>query len=171
MKLIRLYIQVVDKIMDSVGFIVSWITTLLVLVVSYDVCTRYLFNKSSIAVQELEWHLFALIFLLGAATTLKNDKHVRVDIFYAKMSKKFQAWINLLGSLICLLPFSFLVVWASLGFVENSFAIREISPNPGGLQARYLLKACIPVAFILLFLQGISLSFSSIQTILRNSEK
>jgi TRAP-type mannitol/chloroaromatic compound transport system permease small subunit len=138
----------------------------MVLVVCYDVFTRYLLKNSMVAVQELEWHLFAVIFLIGAAYTLKNEKHVRVDIFYVKLSKKRQAWINLLGSILFLIPFSILVIWSSQNFVINSFNIREISPDPGGLPARYLLKACIPLGFFLVLLQGFSLTFTSLLTIL-----
>lgn len=96
-----------------VGYVVSWLTSLMVLVVCYDVFTRYLLKASMVAVQELEWHLFAIVFLIGAAYTLKHDRHVRVDVLYMKFSKKTQAWIDLIGILIFLIPFSILVIWTS----------------------------------------------------------
>lgn len=162
----------IDSLNEVIGCLVSWLTTLLVLVVSYDVVIRYLFRKSSIAVQESEWHLFAVIFLIGAGYTLKHDRHVRVDVIYAKLSEKKQAWVNLLGSLIFLVPFSILIIWTSKDFVINSFLIRETSPDPGGLPARYILKASIPFGFFLLFLQGISLFLKSLLTILdRNKQQ
>lgn len=166
MKFLKQYIKFVDNLNERIGYLISWLTTLMVLVVCYDVFTRYLLKNSMVAVQELEWHLFAVIFLIGAAYTLKNEKHVRVDIFYVKLSKKRQAWINLLGSILFLIPFSILVIWSSQNFVINSFNIREISPDPGGLPARYLLKACIPLGFFLVLLQGFSLTFTSLLTIL-----
>jgi TRAP-type mannitol/chloroaromatic compound transport system permease small subunit len=162
MKALRYYIRLIDKLNEKIGYIVSWLTTLLVLVVCYDVFTRYLLRKSSIAIQELEWHLFAVIFLLGAAYTLKQDRHVRVDVFYSKFSARGRAWVNLLGGLVFLVPFSILVIYTSSDFVINSFLIKETSPDPGGLPARYILKACIPIGFGLVLLQGISMIFRSI---------
>ncbi|MCK5088097.1 MAG: TRAP transporter small permease subunit, partial [Melioribacteraceae bacterium] len=94
MKLIKSYIQIIDRVNSKIGYYVSWLTGLLVLIVSFDVFTRYFLKESSVAVQELEWHVFALIFLMGAAYTLKADEHVRVDIFYSRLSEKKKAWIN-----------------------------------------------------------------------------
>ncbi len=160
-KFLTALVKLIDRLNEKVGYIAAWLTTLLVLIVCYDVFTRYLLKKSDVAIQELEWHLFAVIFLLGAAYTLKHDRHVRVDVFYAKFSQRQQAWINFLGSLLFLIPFSLLVIFSSKNFVVNSFLIHETSPDPGGLPARYLLKACIPLGFILLLLQGISLAIKS----------
>lgn len=166
MKYIRRLAELIDSFNEATGYLVSWLTTLLVLVVSYDVVTRYLFRKSSVAVQELEWHLFAIIFLIGAGYTLKHDRHVRVDVIYAKLSEKKQAWVNLLGSLIFLIPFSILIIWTSKDFVVNSFLIKETSPDPGGLPARYILKASIPIGFFLLLLQGVSVAVKSLFTVI-----
>ena len=165
MKILKFYIKFVNTLNERIGFLVSWLTTAMVAVVCYDVFTRYLLKQSSVAVQELEWHLFAVIFLLGAAYTLKHDRHVRVDIIYMRLSERQRAWINLLGTLLFLIPFSLLIIWSSKNFVINSFAIGESSPNPGGLPARYLLKACIPLGFILVLLQALSLVFSSLMVI------
>ncbi len=166
MPFLRHIVRTVDGLNEWIGYLVSWLTSILVLVVCYDVVTRYAFNKSSVAVQELEWHLFAAIFLLGAAYCLKHDRHVRVDLIYASLSAKSRAWINLLGSLFFLLPFSVLVIWCSRLFFIDSFEIRETSPNPGGLPARYVLKAVVPVSFVLLLLQGLALAARSLMTIL-----
>lgn len=157
----RSYIRVVDNLNEKLGVFVAWLTTVLVLVVCYDVFTRYFLKRSSVAVQELEWHLFAIIFLVGAGYTLKYDRHVRVDVFYMKFSRKVQAWIDFLGSVIFLIPFCLLGIWSAKIFVINSFIIKESSPDPGGLPARYLLKAVIPIGFFLLLLQGIALAFRS----------
>jgi TRAP-type mannitol/chloroaromatic compound transport system permease small subunit len=171
MNFLRHSIKFIDSLNEKIGFLVSWMTGLIVLVVCYDVFTRYVLQKSSVAVQELEWHLFAVIFLLGAAHTLKHDKHVRIDIFYAKLPKKGKAMINLVGTLLFLIPFVLLILWTSKDFVANSFAIGESSPDPGGLPARYILKACIPISFFLLLLQGISLAFKSVVEIIGNEKE
>jgi TRAP-type mannitol/chloroaromatic compound transport system permease small subunit len=162
MRILHSYIRFVDRLNEKIGFYVSWITSLLVLVVCLDVFTRYFLKKSSVAVQEMEWHLFAIIFLFGAAYTLKHDRHVRVDVFYTKFKTPVKAWIDLLGSLIFLIPFSILIIWSSKIFVINSFLINEVSPDPGGLPARYLLKACIPIGFFWVLLQGVSHFFKSL---------
>ena len=162
MKFLRKFVTVVDNLNEKVGKGVSWLTAILVLVVCFDVFTRYVLNKSSIAVPEMEWHLFAVIFLIGAAYTLKHDRHVRVDVLYLKFSAKTKAWINLLGSLIFLIPLTIVVIISSKNFVLNSFRVNETSPDPGGLPARYLLKAAIPLAFLLLLLQGVSLAMKSL---------
>jgi TRAP-type mannitol/chloroaromatic compound transport system permease small subunit len=138
----------------------------MVLVVTMDVILRYVFNMSSVFTQELEWHIFGFLFLIGAGYTLLHDDHVRVDIFYQRLTPKNQAWINLLGTLFFLLPGCYLVIKTSLPFVANSWAVYEGSPDPGGIPARYILKAAIPFGFSLVALQGISLGLKSLLTIM-----
>jgi TRAP-type mannitol/chloroaromatic compound transport system permease small subunit len=166
MPLLRSFVGFVDSVNEKLGIFASWITTLMVLVVCYDVVTRYFLKKSSVAVQEMEWHLFAIVFLIGAAYTLKHDRHVRVDVLYMKFKPKIKAWVNLLGSLIFLIPVCVIGIWSSVNFMANSFLIGEGSPDPGGLPARYILKAVIPFSFLLLLLQGLSLFFRSMMEIL-----
>ncbi len=171
MKYLRAYIRIIDNINTKLGKAVAWLTTVLVLVVCTDVFTRYLLKESSIALQELEWHLFAVIFLGAAAYTLLIDDHVRVDVFYTKFSKKGKAWIDLVGSVFFLIPFCILVIFSTKDFVELSIRIRETSPDPGGLPARYILKAFLPVSFFFLLLEGISLAFKSFITIKEDKTK
>ena len=165
MKILKLYIKFIDRLNGKIGLFSSWLTAALVLVVSYDVIVRYLFGESSVGLQELEWHIFALIFLLAAAYTFKIDDHVRVDVLYVHQSEKKKAWINLLGTLLFLIPFCIIVIISSQNFVEISFRLNETSPDAGGLPARYILKAIIPFSFFLLLLQGIAEAFKSIITI------
>ena len=159
---LRAFVGLADRLNERIGVAVSWLTTVLVAVVCYDVFTRYLLKSSLVAVQELQWHLFAVIFLIGAAYTLKHGKHVRVDVFYNRFSAKTRAWVDLLGSLIFLLPFCLVAIWCSHTFVINAFTIGEGSPDPGGLPARFILKAAIPAGFLLLALQGLALAFGSL---------
>lgn len=166
MKFLQQYIRVVDRLNETIGRGVVWLSSFLVLVVCYDVFTRYILKTSSVAVQELEWHIFAVLFLIAAAYSLKHDRHVRVDVFYLKFSRRGKAWVDFLGSLVFLVPLCIVAILASQQFVLNSFRIGEISPDPGGLPARYLLKAAIPLGFFLLLLQGLSLSFRSLLTLL-----
>ena len=156
----------VDTINEWVGRFVSWVTALVVAVVFIDVVMRYAFKTSFVFTQELEWHLFAFIFLIGAGYTLLKDGHVRVDIIYQRLSPKGQAWINLLGVIFFLIPGCYMVFATSLSFVHNAFAVMEGSPDPGGKPYRYLLKACIPVGFVFLFLQGLSMGVKSVYTLI-----
>ena len=148
----------IDQISEWSGRAVAWLVLVLVLLVCYDVAMRYLFQSGSIALQELEWHLFAIIFLLGAAYTLKHDEHVRVDLLYSnrRFSDRHRAIVNLLGTLLLLIPFCLLIIYTSWDFVGNSFAMGEGSPDPGGLSHRFLIKAAIPLGFVMLLIQGIA---------------
>lgn len=162
------FIGFIDRINSKVGAIAGWCTTLLVVLVCYDVFMRYFFSNSKTWILELEWHLFALVFLLGAAMTLKDDKHVRVDVFYADWSPRRQAWINLVGSLLLLIPWCIVVIWKSSIYTSLSLDIYEGSPQPGGLPARYIIKGAVAFGFILLLLQGIALLLRSIRTLTSN---
>jgi len=166
LKLIKGYIAFSDKVNEWVGNLASWLTLTLVILIVYDVVMRYLFNKSSVAIYELEWHLFALIFLLGAAFALKHDRHVRVDVIYSRFGKKGQAWVNLLGTLFLLFPFCWIIITAGWDFTSNSFQLGESSADAGGLPARYLIKSAIPIGFFLVFLQALNLLCRSLLTLL-----
>ena len=156
----------IDKINEWVGRGTAWVTLGLVLVVFTDVVMRYLFNTSFVFTQELEWHLFGFIFLIGAGYTLLHDGHVRVDIIYQRQGFKGRAWINLCGVILFLIPGCMMVITTSWKFAAYSFSILEGSPDPGGIPLRFILKGCIPVGFTLLLLQGISLGLHSFMQIL-----
>lgn len=157
-------VEFIDLISEWTGWIVAWFILLMVIIIVYDVSMRKFFGIGSIQLQELQWHLFALVFLFGAAYTLKHDEHVRVDIFYQSqwMNKRHQAWINLLGGLFLLIPFCLLIFNSALPFVKMSYQFAEGSPDPGGLPYRFLLKSAIPMGFFLLMLQGIAESLKSL---------
>lgn len=157
--------NLIDSVNSIIGKATSWLTLLLVLIIVVDVALRYLFSVTSAASFELEWHLFAAIFLLGSAWTFQEDKHVRVDVFYHRFSEKKKAWVNFIGSILLLLPFCSVGFWESLSFVKSSYLLNETSPQPGGLPARFIIKSTIPAGFFLLGLQGISTIFKSIKTL------
>ena len=158
--------RAIDTMNEWIGRGVSWVTLGLVLVVFVDVVMRYLFNPSIVFTQELEWHLFAFIFLIGAGYTLLHDGHVRVDIIYQRLGFKGMAWVNLIGVIIFLIPGCLMIITTSFKFAYTSFAMLEGSPDPGGIPFRFILKGCITVGFILLLLQGISLGIHSLLQIL-----
>ncbi len=158
---------IIDHVNEFTGRAVAWLTAALVLVVTADVFSRYCLNRSVVAIQEVEWHLFSAIFLIGAGFTLKHNRHVRVDVFYSRLTPRGQALINVFGCLVFLVPFCAIVVWAGSEFAYNSFSYRETSPDPGGLPARYVIKAIIPVGFLLVLLQGVSCACSSAVLLLK----
>ena len=166
MNVLKMFSRWIDTLNEWVGRGVAWVTLALVLVIFIDVVMRYLFNTSFVFTQELEWHLFGFIFLIGAGYTLLHDGHVRVDIIYQRLGLKGQAWINLLGVIFFLIPGCLMVMSTSWKFALNSFMIMEGSPDPGGIPYRFIVKGCIPAGFFLLLIQGISLGMHSLMRIL-----
>jgi TRAP-type mannitol/chloroaromatic compound transport system permease small subunit len=160
----------IDQVNRRIGEAVAWLSLAMVLLTVVDVIMRYLFNTGAVWVQEMEWHLFGVVFLLAAGYTLLHDAHVRVDIFYARQPKRVRAWIDLVGTLIFLFPVCAVVLWSSQKFVINSWGFQEGSPDPGGLPARYILKAMIPFGFVLVTLQGISELLKNIAVLMRPEE-
>ena len=145
----------IDKIIEKVKSLCSWLSFLLVILITVDVFLRYIFNFSSASLYELEWHFFAAIFLLGSSVTLQKDQHVRVDVFYNRLSKKNKEVINLIGNIFFLVPFSLVIFYTSIPFVTDSFVILESSPDPGGLPFRFIIKSIIPFSFFLLATIGV----------------
>jgi TRAP-type mannitol/chloroaromatic compound transport system permease small subunit len=166
MNVLKTFSRWIDILNEWVGRGVGWVTLGLVVVVFADVLMRYLFNTSFVFTQELEWHLFGFIFLIGAGYTLLHNGHVRVDIIYQRLGLKGRAWVNFFGVLLFLIPGCFMVITTSWKFVANSFAMLEGSPDPGGIPLRFLIKGCIPVGFTLLLLQGLSLGIHSLMQML-----
>ncbi len=145
----------IDKSIKYLGYFTAIVLGILVLLVVYDATARYLFSTGSIALQELEWHLFDVIILFGIAYTLREAAHVRVDIFYDKYPPKMKAFIDIIAALFFVLPFSFLIIYIGIDFVSMSYAQNEASSNPGGLEYRFLVKALLPLSFVFLALQAL----------------
>lgn len=144
-----------NKFADFIGAITAIAMVLMILNVFYDVVMRYFFRDSSIAMQEMEWHLFSVIILLGVAYTLKEDGHVRVDLVYDRLSHKKKAMINMVGAVVFILPIALLVGISSIGTVAEAIATMEGSGDPGGLPYRWIVKALIPLSFFLLIITTI----------------
>lgn len=136
-----------DRFSTATGYLCAGLMVVMLVNVFYDAVMRYLFSTSSIALQEMEWHLFSVVFLFGIAYCLNVDGHVRVDVIYDRLSPRIRATINIIGTLLFILPFCWLIINGSLGFVREAYVMQEISGDPGGLTHRYLIKAVIPVSF------------------------
>ncbi len=154
--MLRQVAKKIDALQELIGRGVSWFVLAMVVVVFSDVIFRYLFNRSWVFMQELEWHFFGLVYLLAAGYTMLYDEHVRVDIYYAKLTSRKKAWLDLILLFVFFFPTSLLIIYTTWPFVKNSFAVLEGSPDPGGLPGRWALKSTIIIGYALLILQGIS---------------
>ncbi len=150
-------VTIINCINEWVGKSVSWLTLAMVLLSFIIVVLRYAFDLGWIAVQESITYMHSLVFMLGAAYTLKHNEHVRVDIFYQRCSRRGKAWVDCLGSLLLLLPVCVFIGWCSWEYVADSWEIMEGSRHSGGLPGLYLLKSCILVMSALLILQGMAM--------------
>ncbi len=153
---LRLFVRKMDHFTGRSGRLLAWVCLWLALTTFLVVILRYGIGQGSIAVQESTTYMHALVFMLGAAYTLRSDGHVRVDIFYRRFSARGKAWVNSIGCILFLLPFCVFVVGISWSFVAEAWRILEGSPDPGGIHAVFLLKSLIPLMAISLALQGLA---------------
>ncbi len=145
-----------DTLTEYIGRLTAIALVILTLLIVYDALSRYLFHSGSIALQELEWHLFDLIILFGISYALKEDAHVRVDIFYAHFSERKKAIVGILSQLFFILPFSALIIYVGFDYVMLSYVQLEGSCDPGGLPYRYLIKSVMVISFVFVILQSLS---------------
>ena len=157
----------IDRFTEATGRCISWFNLLLVLSVCLVVLLRYLFNVGSIALQELAMYLHALVFLGASGYTLKHEEHVRVDVFYRRMSPEKKALVNSFGTFFLLIPVCLFIGFMSWEYVLQSWQIRETSTDPGGLPAVFLLKTLLLFLVFSLLLQGISELLRSILLLLK----
>ncbi|MBI4195666.1 MAG: TRAP transporter small permease subunit [Betaproteobacteria bacterium] len=147
--------RLIDGLNERVGRVVAWLVLISVLVSAGNATVRYALNLSSNAWLEIQWYLFSAIFLLGAGYTLGRNEHVRVDVLAGRLSRRGQAWIDILGGTLFLLPIAILILYLSWPMFMQSYASGEISSDAGGL-IRWPVKLPIPAGFALLVLQGLS---------------
>lgn len=148
-------VQAIDKLSQLVGESVRWLILVAVLICAGNATVRYLFSTSSNAWLEAQWYLFAVVFLFCAGYTLMRNEHVRIDVFSAKLSHRTQAWIDIIGTLLFLMPMALLIIYSSWHMWVDSYALGEVSTSAGGL-IRWPVKILIPIGFALLALQAIA---------------
>ncbi|UAA38983.1 TRAP transporter small permease subunit [Paraneptunicella aestuarii] len=141
-----------NRLLDALGTFCALIFLLMIINVFYDVVMRYFFNDVSIAMQELEWHLFAAMFMFGIAYTLKEDGHVRVDILYANFSPKLKAIVNLIGMLLFAMPITLFLVYFGYEYTFDAYQMGEGSADPGGLPNRWIVRSIIPLSAVFLLI-------------------
>ncbi|MDO6564306.1 TRAP transporter small permease subunit [Amphritea sp. 1_MG-2023] len=158
--------QLCNCFSDLLGKVSALLFVVMLFNVFIDVVMRYLFNDVSIGMQEMEWHLYAAVFLLGVPYTLKTGGHVRVDLIYERLTSKTKALIDILGILFLLFPFCALVGWYGVGFAQEAFELGETSGDPGGLPYRWIIKAVIPFAFFSIMISGLGMLLKSLNVLL-----
>jgi TRAP-type mannitol/chloroaromatic compound transport system permease small subunit len=146
----------IEAALEGVGRGLSWVWLLLLGVIVLNVTLRYAFASGRIEFEETQWHLYAVGFLGALAYCVKNDSHIRVDVFSERFSPRMRAWIDLYGILLLGLPFCALILYFSVPFVEDSYLSGEISASPGGLPGRFLIKSALPAGFLMLALAFIA---------------
>ena len=146
----------IDRMLEHIGRLTSLIWVVLLVVIVINVLMRYAFDEGRIELEELQWHLYSIGFLLGLSYAYQADTHIRVDVLHERMQHSTQAWIELYGILLFLMPFIALVLIYGVPFVTSSYALSEVSSAPGGLPYRWLIKAFLPIGFALLLLAALS---------------
>jgi len=168
-------IKIISRLQDYLGAIASFMLICLVLIMVFNVIARYAFSASSIGLEELSWHLYAAVFLLGIPYALKSDSHVRVDLLFERFAPKTQALIDIIGTLLFLVPACIVIIWTGWHFTSAAYqlgaqpdsvgnffnqlvssGIGEKSQDPGGLLNRWIIKGVIPLSFLFLLLSAIS---------------
>ena len=154
-----------NKVIDFAGVISAILMVFLASLIFYDTTMRYIFSAGSIAMQELEWHIFDIVFLLGISYALKEDSHVRVDIFFERYSDNTKASLEIISMLFLVIPFSVMIAIGGFEMTMQSYIQQEISSDPGGLEYRFIIKFMIVVAFILVIIQAINQIIKSLDNL------
>lgn len=148
--------RIFDKVINLIGELFSWTWVVLMAVIIVNVLMRYVLGEGRIEFEELQWHLYALGWLVGLSYCFVADDHVRVDLVHEHLSVRTQAWIELLGISFLLAPFLMVVLWYSIPFISYSFELGEVSEAPGGLAYRWIIKAVLFIGTALLTLATVS---------------
>ena len=147
--------RLIDRLSEFIGRWVAWLVLAAVLISAGNAVTRKAFNMSSNAFLEIQWYLFAAVFLLASGYTLMRQEHVKIDVISGRLSKRTQIWIDIIGICLFLFPFIYMIIKLSMPLVINAFVTKEMSSNAGGL-IRWPVFALLPAGLLLLGLQGIS---------------
>lgn len=151
--------QWIDGLLNGIGKLASWMWVVVTLIIIWAVVSRYVFGQGSVMLEELQWHLAGVGWLLGLSYTLVADDHVRVDVLHERLGLKAQGWIELFGILLLLLPFLGLVIYEMVPYAISAYNVGETSPAPAGLSNRWILKAILAISFMLIVLAAVSRLF------------
>ena len=146
------------RLSNLCGWVACGAMILMAANVFYDVVARYAFNEVSIGMQEMEWHLYSVVFMLGIPYAMRTDGHVRVDVFYTKWTNKTKAWVNLVGALVFVVPFAYLIGTYGFDYTLDSYNLGESSGDPGGLPHRWIIKSVIPLTAFFIAVAGLNIA-------------
>lgn len=155
------------RFVEKVGIIAAWSALVLVLVIMFDVIGRHFFSSGSSKLQELEWHLHTILFMFCVGLGYMHDSHVRIDIVRERLGRRVQCCIEIVGCLLFLLPFCFVVIYYGIELTQRSWQVSEISSSATGLPYRWLIKSAIPLGTLLLAISGVSILLRSIVRLFR----
>ena len=155
MKQLLLFARWVDRVNEGIGRATAWLVLVAVLVSTLNALARYSLHIGSNAFLELQWYLYSAVFLLGAAWTLRRNEHIRIDVVIGRFSPRAQAWVDIVGGLLFLLPLCILILVDATPYAMDAIRSGEVSSNAGGL-VLWPARLLIPVAFALLLAQGCS---------------
>jgi|APTNR8051073442_1049403.scaffolds.fasta_scaffold06624_3 TRAP-type mannitol/chloroaromatic compound transport system permease small subunit len=147
---------ILDGIVRRIGDIVSWVWVVLVGVIVFNVIMRYVFGEGRIEFEELQWHLYALGFVIGLSYCVQNDSHIRIDILHEQFRPRTKAWVDFVGILVFLIPYITVFLVYAPPFLAYSFNIGEVSDAPGGLSHRWIIKSVMVIGYVLLLLAALS---------------
>ena len=156
----------IDWLNEKLGGVCNWLVLAACVVSAANAMIRYAFGYSSNSWLELQWYMFAILVMFGASYTFKRNEHVRVEIFYLYLSERGKLWLDLIGTLFCLIPACVLLSYLSWPFFMQSYTVGETSGNAGGL-LRWPIKFVVPFGFAMLALQGVSEVIKRIAALLR----
>lgn len=160
----------IDRLAEIVGWVAAWCALAMVVAQVAVILTRFLFGVGSVWLQESLVYFHAALILFAAAWTLRDDGHVRVDVFYADAGPRAKAWVDLLGAVLLLIPFMVAVIFLSWPYVARAWAIFEGSREISGLPLMFLLKTAIPLFAAQMFLQGLAQASRSL-VVLRGARR
>lgn len=161
MESIKNITRAIDRINGVIGNIIAWCAIYMVVVQFVVVVLRYVFSLGFIAIVESVWYAHGMLFMIGAGYTLLKDGHVRVDVFYREAAPRKKAWIDLIGSIIFIMPLAILTIYFSWGYIINAWKVLEVSSEAGGMPIVYLYKSVIWVFAALIGLQGLSMALKA----------
>ncbi|MES9938570.1 MAG: TRAP transporter small permease subunit [Sedimenticola sp.] len=149
-------VDLLNGIVRRVAETTAWLNVVLVLVILLQVVMRYGFNRGMVPLEELMWHLYAVAFMFGMAYSITNDSHIRVDIVHMSLPKRAQHLFEILGILLLLMPFLWILFDHSTGWVAEAYRVGESSANPTGLPYRWIIKAVVPITAVLMFIAALA---------------
>lgn len=162
--------KVLDSITYKVGAAVSWLSLLLIIVIVVQVLLRYLFSLNFVELEELQWHLYAIVVMFGLSFTMVNHSHVRVDILRVHFSARLQRIIEIFGIIFLMVPFIFIVIDYGYDLAYEAFRVNESSNSPEGLPYRWIIKSVIPISFIFLLIASISRILRHVSFLLKGTK-